>query len=97
MRTLIIEPGHGFTLFRAKGLSIKSSGLHVLCRNEMGYFISNDLWSQYDGRTAQISTKYLIEILAELYSNFKFDNIKIDGHYELTGEQLMSKLLKLSI
>lgn len=92
MRRLTIIPGHGVTYFRMPGLSIKASDLHELCKDEGGYYITNDLISQYNPRTAQISIDYLIKILKELHENLLFDKIRIIGRYELTPDEIMKQI-----
>lgn len=91
-KTLTIEPHLHSTYFRLAGLSIKKAGEgdmgHSLCRDESGYYISNDFLT--NPRTAAISVSKLVPLLKELHENIQFDKIKIKGHYEKTGEELMA-------
>lgn len=97
--TLRIEPRWKDTKLSLKGLSFKAVrhtrfGYH-LCRafDEDGhYFIDSS--SMIDSRTSYISKGKLISILKELHECIPFGKIKIIGHYELTGEQLMEEILK---
>lgn len=97
--TLTIEPRWKDTKLFLKGLSLKAvKGTqfgHDLCRayDEDGhYFIDSSRWT--DGRTSFISKEHLIRCLKELYRCIPFGKIKIIGHYELTGEQLLDETLK---
>ncbi len=92
MTTLIIKPDMYYTRFRMKGLSLKRADMQELCKDETGFFIDNRF--KLNGKTALIDKARLVELLEELYKNIPFDKIKIDGHYEATGEELMS-LIKI--
>lgn len=89
MSTLIIIPYLYHTNFRMKGLKIS---LHYdLCKDESGFFIDNKF--KRDGKTAVIRVDKLVEFLIELKEEIKFDSIKIKGHYEKTGEEIMKMIL----
>lgn len=77
-----------------KGLSLKKADMRELCIDESGFYIENEFHT--NGRTAQVERKYLVKKLAELHDEMPFDTIKIKGHYETTGEELMAEVLKLN-
>lgn len=97
--TLTIEPRWKDTIVFLRGLSLKAVKNtrfgHDLCRayDEDGhYYIDSSRMT--DGKTSAISKDRLIPILKELHECIPFGKIKIIGHYELTGEQLMEEILK---
>ena len=42
--------------------------------------------------TARIESSFLIARLKEIHSRIPFDKIKIEGYYELTGDELIKKI-----
>lgn len=96
---LTIEPRWKDVIFSMKGLSLKAVRNtnhfgHALCRLEgSGQFYIN-IEFKTNPRTARITKEALISYLKELYGALSFGKIKIIGHYELTGEQLMEEILK---
>lgn len=87
-RRLTIIPGRFHTYFKASKLSIKAAGNagHELILDECGYCIHNVF--KTNRNTAYISVKELVNFLKDLKEEFEFDSIRIDGHYELSGEEL---------
>lgn len=94
MKTLTITPSMYDTRLKLSGLSMKAMGSdgHDLLRDEFGYYLSNDF--NLNGRTAKIRSSYLIHFIRLIHEHIPFDKIKLDGHYELTEEQLMAEVLK---
>lgn len=92
---LTVQPMLFHTSLRMQGLSFKKADLYELCKDETGFHISNDF--HRSPRTAMIEKDYLIKILAELHENMPFDSIRIVGHYEATGEELMNEIIKINL
>ena len=74
--------------FRKLKMTDISSSIYI--DDEKKYALSSDF--NIDPRTAKINSLFLIKCLKELYEIIPFCKIKIKGHYELSGQDLMNRI-----
>lgn len=79
------------------GLSFKALGgsiiEHYIYRNDDGLYTLDSRF-KINGRTARVEEEYLIKSLAEIREYIPFDSIKVLGVYQLTGEEILKRVIE---
>ena len=88
---------------KIKGISFKAlKGTYSigrdLIRSDTGYPTTYEIHiAEYSGKlnrnTTNIKREALVTYLKELYEVLPFSSIKIEGHYEATGEELYNEVI----
>jgi hypothetical protein len=95
MATLTIHFNFRDTELTLRGLSFKKLrntmiSQHIIKSDTGRYCIETRF--NIDPKTANIKEDYLIKILKGIKKVTPFDKIKTNGHYHLSGEQIMERL-----